>query len=229
MDWGVSVAIQICQKALTKNWRKHKCIEYIEQVKGYQFVYEIFLETDDKDIIESIICITQKYKDAQLRKRLETLNQNSSQKHIYLNTLIALNSKYGLQKYAEIVIETMKATNMLDGSGLDSIIEAISTVQEITLLDEIDLLREILFLPDFQDKKEFALQNSLYKAYENLARNDYELVKDHLETALKKEDVSDSEKSFCNNLIMDIEYSHRQKSDSAWTIEKILLFWKTHE
>ena len=186
LDWGVSVAIQICQKALTKNWRKHKYIEYIEQVKGYQFVYEIFLETDDMDIIESIICITRKHKDAQLRKRLETLNQNSSQKHIYLNTLIALNSKYGLQKYAEIVIETMKATNMLNGSGLDSIIEAISTVQEITLLDEIDLLREILFLPDFQDKEEFGLQNSLYKAYENLARNDYELVKDHLETALKK-------------------------------------------
>ena len=229
LDWGVQKAIQICQNTLTESWRKHRCVEYIEQVKGYEFVYSTFLNTEDKDIIESIIYTTQKYKDNRLKERLETMNRNSSNKHIYLNTLITLNSQYALQKYAEIVKDTMKASDMSDGTGIDSTIEAISTIQEINLLDEIGLLREILFMPSFQDKKEFGLQNSLYKAYENLARNNYDLVKAHLETALKQGEVSDSEKCFCNSLIMDIESINRQKSDVAWTINKIHMFWKEHE
>ena len=229
LDWGVPVAIRICQNESTVSWRKRRCIEYIEQIKGYEFVYTTFLETDDPDIIESIICITQKYKDTRLKERLEAINQNSSDKRIYLNTLITLNSKYALQKYAEIVFDTMNVSAMSDNSGIDSIIEAVSTVQEISLLEEIDLLREILFLPGFQDKKEFGLRNSLYKVYENLARNDYELVKDHLERALKNKAISDSEKSFCNSLLIDIEGINRQKTDIPWTIDKIRAFWKKRE
>ena len=229
LDWGVPSAIKICQDKSTKSWRKHRCIEYIEQIKGFEFVYATFLNTDDKDIMESIICFTQKYKDYRLKERLETLNQNSSDRHIYLSPLITLNSKYALQKYAEIAIETMKACDMPDSSGPDPIIDAISRVQETSLIDEIALLREILFLPDFQDKNHFGLYNSLYRAYENLARVDYLLVKTHLETALKKENLSDEEKTFCNTLMIDIESINRQESDIAWTINKIHAFWKQHE
>lgn len=229
LDWGITSAIEMVQNELTQSWRKRRCIEYIEEIKGYEYVYAVFLETDDKDVIEGIICVTQKYKDYRLREKLEELNRNSNNKHMYLNTLIALNSKYALQKYAEIVKETMKASNMPDDSGLDSTIEAISTIQNIDLLDDIDHLREILFLPDFRDKKDFGLQNSLYKAYENLARTDYMLVKEHLETTLKKDDISESEKCFCNLLMMDIESINKQKTDTAWTIDRIHAFWKNHE
>ena len=227
-DWGVPSALEMCQNKTTESWRKRKCIEYIEKVKGYEYVYTNFLETEDDDIIESIIYFTQKYKDSRLRERLEFLNQNSSNKYIYLDTLITLNSKYALQKYGEISKQTMKSS-VSSGSGSDSIIEAISTVHEIELLDDIDHLREILFIPYFDDKKNFSLQNSLYKAYENLAKCDYELVKNHLEIALKNSNISDNEKCFCNTLMLDIESTNEQNLDTAWTIEKIKAFLKKQD
>ena len=179
--------------------------------------------------MESIIYITQKHKDSRLRERLEMLNQNSDDKRLYLNFLITLNSKYALIKYAELLKETMKASDMPKNSGLDSTIEAISTIQDISLLDDIDVLREILFLPDFQDREEFGLYNGLYKAYENLARADGVLVRSHLETVLKKDNISEEEKTFCNSVILDIETINKQKSDVAWTIDEILAFWKHKE
>lgn len=229
LDWGVPSAIQLCRNESAKSWRKRRCVEYIEQVKGYVYLYNELLETEDPDVMESIIYITQKHKDSRLRERLEMLNQNSNDERLYLNVLITSNSKYALIKYAELLKETMKASDMPKNSGLDSTIEAISTVQDISLLDDIDALREILFLPDFQDREEFGLYNGLYKAYENLARTDYVLVKNHLETALKKDDISEGEKTFCNSVISDIETINKQKSDVAWTIDKIHDFWKKRE
>lgn len=229
LDWGVPSAVKICQDESTNSCRKHRCVEYLEQIKGYEYVYDTFLDSNDKDMIECIIHTTQKYKDNRLREKLETLNQHSSDKHIYLNTLIFLNSKYALRKYSEIIKETMRSSTLPDDSGIDSTIEAISTVQETILVDEIDLLREILFMANFKDKKDFGLYNSLYKAYENMARADYLLVKNHLETALKKENISDGEKNFCNTLMLDIERINKQKTDTAWTIAEIHTFWKAHE
>lgn len=229
LDWGVPSAIQLCRNESAKSWRKRRCVEYIEQVKGHVYLYNELLETEDPDVMESIIYITQKHKDSRLRERLEMLNQNSNDKRLYLNFLITLNSKYALKKYVELLKETMKASDMPKNSGLDSTIEAISTVQDISLLDDIDALREILFLPDFQDREEFGLYNGLYKAYENLARADGVLVRSHLETVLKKDNISEEEKTFCNSVILDIETINKQKSDVAWTIDEILAFWKHKE
>ena len=230
LDWGVSSAIEICQRKSTDSWRKRLCIEYIEQVKGYEFVYSVFLETDDNDVIESIISTTQKYKDNRLKERLEYLSKHSGEENRYLSTLIMLNSKYALQQYIKIAGKAMKASeNVSDSEWIDPQIEAISAVRETDLLDEIDQLRDLLFLPDFQDKEHFGLYNSLFKAYENMARANPILVKQHLVEALERETVSEDEKNFCNTLIVSIERTGKQKNDVAWTIDEIRSFWKAHK
>ena len=81
-----------------------------------------------------------------------------------------------------------------------------------------------MFTPGFNDKDSFGLQHSLYKAYENLAEIDYELVKKHLEDGLKNETITESDKCFCNTLLLDITNKQKRQRDRVWTIGEIKAF-----
>lgn len=48
------------------------------------------------------------------------------------------------------------------------------------MLDHLSDIRILLFTLEFKDEEVFGLYNSLYKAYINLADNDFETVTDHL-------------------------------------------------
>ena len=146
--------------------------------------------------------------------------------HIELtdDTLIHLNSKYALRRYYEIISKTMESTNFKDDSYVDDTLEAISSVKDTSLIDELDDLRVLLFTPGFKDRKFFGLQHSLCKAYENLSEIDYELVKNHLEEGVRKEGIAESERCFCNSLILDFTAKEKRQKDKAWTIEEVQAF-----
>lgn len=224
LDWGVELAERICLEENKKSNCKRKCIEYLEQIRGCDYIYETFLPNADKEILEAIINLTLKYRDVRLRNKLETLNKSSKDGQAYLSTLIYLNSKYALHRYYEILSATMESTEIKDDSYIDSTLEALSVVNDTSLIDELDALRILLFTPGFRDKDVFGLQNSLYKAYENLSDIDYELVKKHLEDGLKNEAIAESDKAFCNMLLLDITNKQKRQTDRAWTIDEILTF-----
>ena len=221
LDWGVELAEKICLQDITKSRCKRKCIEYLEQIKGYNYIYNVILPIANKEMMESIINLTLKYKDERLKVRLEELSRNSEDGQAYISTLIHLNSKYALQRYYEIISETMQSTDIKDDSCVDSTIEAISSVNDISLLDNLDALRILLFTPGFKDKDYFGLQNALYKAYQNMAEVNYALAKMHLEAALLREGISESDKCFCNTLILEIIHNQNRRKDMAWTIDQI--------
>lgn len=227
LDWGVELAEKICLLNGTKKHCKQKCIEYLEQIRGYEYLYDTFLPIADKEMLETIINLTLKHRDTRLRDRLEILNKASEDKRAYLSTLIHLNSKYALHRYYEIVSETMKSTNINDDSYVDSTIEAIATVKDISLIEELGTLRVLLFTPGFKDRDSFGLQNSLYKAYENLSEIYYELVKKHLEDALENEAITEQDKCFCNTLLLDVTNKQKRHRDRTWTIKEIQAFMET--
>ena len=224
LDWGVELAEIICLQDCKKDHCKRKCIEYLEQIRGYEYVYDTFLPNADKEMLGAIINLTLKHRDARLKDRLESINKESEDGQAYLSTLIYLNSKYALHRYYEIISKTMQSTNIKDESYIDSTLEAISVVKDTSLIDELDALRILLFTPGFKDKDSFGLQHSLYKAYENLAEIDYELVKKHLEDGLKNEAITESDKCFCNTLLLDTTNKQKRQRDRVWTIGEIQTF-----
>ena len=224
LDWGVELAEKICLQDGKKEHCKRKCIEYLEQIRGYEYIYDTFLPNADKEMLGAIINLTLKYRDARLKERLESINKESEDGQAYLSTLIYLNSKYALHRYYEIISKTMQSTNIKDDSYIDSTIEAISCIKDASLIDELNALRVLLFTPGFKDKDAFGLQHSLYKAYENLSEIDYELVKQHLEDGLKNEAITESDKCFCNTLLLDITNKQKRQRDRAWTINEIQIF-----
>lgn len=221
LDWGVELAEKICLQNSKNKDCKRKCLEYLEQIRGYDYIYDTFLLNADKDMLDVIINLTLKYRDPRLKDRLEELSKASEDRQAYLSTLIYLNSKYALQRYNEIISKTMQSTNIKDDSYIDSTLEAISVIKDISLIDELDVLRVLLFTPGFKDKDAFGLHHSLYKAYENLAEIDYEVVKKHLEEGLGKENITESDKCFCNTLILEITNKEKRHKDRVWSIEEI--------
>ena len=155
------------------------------------------------------------------------LNKASEDGQAYLSTLIYLNSKYALHRYYEIISKTMQSTDIKDDSYIDSTIEAISVIKDTSLIDELGALRVLLFTPGFKDKDAFGLQHGLYKAYENLAEIDHELVKNHLEKGLGNDTMPESDKCFCNTLLLDITNKQKRQRDRVWTIDEIQTFIKT--
>ena len=227
LDWGVELAEKICLQDGKKEHCKRKCIEYLEQIRGYEYIYDTFLPNADKEMLGAIINLTLKYRDARLKGRLESINKESEDGQAYLSTLIYLNSKYALHRYYEIISKTMQSTDIKDDSYIDSTLEAISCIKDASLIDELDALRVLLFTPGFKDKDAFGLQHSLYKAYENLSEVDYELVKQHLEDGLKNEAIPESDKCFCNTVLLDINNKQKRQRDRVWTIGEIKAFIET--
>ena len=226
LDWAVPLAKTICSDQNSHSWSKRSAIEYLEKVNGFEYVYDNFLDSSDEKIIESIISVTLKYKNERLRKRLEELCRESLDGRRFLATLITLSSKYGLQRYAEIIKCDMKATDIKDNTIIDTIIEAIGGVNDINLLDEIGDLQKILFLPGFEDRTHFGLRNAIYKAYQNMERNNEEKMREYIDALLQNPEISDDEKGFCNSLLLDFEYAHNQREDVAWSIDEVKEFMK---
>ena len=227
LDWGVELAENVCLQDGKKDRCKRKCLEYLEQIRGYDYIYKTFLPNADKEMLEVIINLTLKYRDPRLKDKLERLNQDSADGQAYLSTLIYLNSKYALHRYYEIISKTMQSTDIKDDSHIDSTLDAISVIKDVSLIDELDALRVLLFTPGFKDNDAFGLQNSLYKAYENLVEIDYELVKQHLEEGLKNHAITDSDKCFCNTVLLDITNKQKRQRDRVWTIGEIEAFIET--
>ena len=228
LDFAITSAEKICLTS-SDSWHKRTAVEYLYVIKGLEYVYEHFLNTEDKDLLEHIIALTINHKNIRLKNRLEELSSRSPEDKRYIANLIFLNSKYALEAYLETCKKTMKSTSIPHTSHVDSVLEMICVISDIDLLDTVGELRVLLYTDGFEDLDSFGLRNSLYKAYQNLSIYDFDSVKDHLNEALNNPNICDGEKSFCNMLLRDIQNTNDQKNDVAWSIEDIKRFLSANE
>ena len=228
LNFAIAPAEKICLTSVD-SWHKRNAVEYLYGVRGVEYLYEHFLDTDDKDLLEHIISLTINHKDIRLKNRLEELSSMSPEDNLYIGNLIFLNSKYALEAYLKTCKKTMKSTSIPHTSRIDSVLETICVISDISLLDTVGELRVLLYTDGFEDLDSFGLRNSLYKAYQNLSIYDFDSVKKHLDEALSNPDICDSEKSFCNTLLVDIQNANNQKNDKTWSIDDIKKFLVANE
>lgn len=227
-DWAVNIAEAICSDEKSPSLRKRTSIDYLIKIKGLDYVYDKYLQTDDLVLLDEIVSLTREHKDERLKKRIESVNRKSKDRKKYLNTLIYLGSRYGLQMYYETIKTAMKSNVEIDDSYPDSAPDIISYVNDIALLDIINDLRKLLFSEGFVDNDYYNLFNGLYNAYSNMAKKNYATIKKCLEEALENKNISDNEKSFCNSLLMTIDKSYYQSKNKSWTVSEIKEFWDKH-
>lgn len=222
-DWAVATAEKICETPKIKSWRKRNAVDYIISIKGNDYVINQYVDTNDIDLLDAIVEATKNNKDERIISRVEQVNRDSDDGEKYLCDLVFFNSKYGLQKYYEILKDKM-TVNVAGGIYLSPMYEALSAVRDIALIDCIDDLRSLVYSPGFYDREEFGLSSRLYTIYINMAKDNISVVKEHLNAALQNENISDREKHFCNAILQEIDAVNGRKSGIDWTISSIKAF-----
>ena len=225
LDAALQKAEDICLNAALASWHKRHALDYINDIKGYEYIYDRFLGTEDKDLFEHIVNITIGYRDFRLKERLEQVSRDSPSEQKFIGELIYLNSAYGLQCFYDQMKSSMKSTDFVYSMSYSSPLESLSVINDIGLLDRLGDMRILRFNPGFEDSDVFRLYNSLYKAYVNLADNDFEAVTDHLQSVVQSDCISEEERSFCNTVLIYIEQLYNQRSGIEWTIPKIKTLW----
>ena len=223
---GVDLATSLISNKTASEFVKRAAFEYLLAFKGIDYLYEKYLDSKDSVVFKCLVETTSALKHPLLKSKLESLNRDSENKTEYLSLLISMNSKYGLQVYyseAKSKMEILGGTNAGDYSPLN---EAISTVSDVELLPELLLLQELVFTEGFKDKSHFGLYNSIYHAYQNIAKANYEKVYTWLSERLTISTISPEEKCFCNTLLDEISQSHAMYIDKPWDIREITSFIK---
>ena len=223
---GVDLAISLISNKTASEFVKRAAFEYLLAFKEIDYLYEKYLDSKDTVVFKCLVETTSALKHPLLKSKLESLNRDSENKTEYLSLLISMNSKYGLQVYyseAKSKMEILGGTNAGDYSPLN---EAISTVSDVELLPELLLLQELVFTEGFKDKSHFGLYNSIYHAYQNIAKANYEKVYTWLSERLTISTISHEEKCFCNTLLDEISQSYAMYIDKPWDIREITSFIK---
>lgn len=227
MNCAKELAEDFCSKTEESEWIRRKSVEYIVDVFGYEYVYDKYLDNCDETLLKCIIDSTINFSDARLTKKLEEVNDKSEDPHNHLSSLIFLQSSYGLKKYYELAKERMTLPDFTDSNSISTMTERISEISKVELLPILGDLQDLLFTPGFVDKDTFGLWNSLHNAFRKMSHDNYDEVKEHLESSLAKSKICENEKCFCNSILIEIAHDKNTSDDVAWKIEEVISFCKS--
>lgn len=208
-------------------WCRNTAVDYLIATKGYKYVDELIgrLDSPDTDLLNHLAYRMKSNNECLIAKLIEG-NENSTDYKLYLENLIRLNTRYGLEKYIEIV----KKENILpDISESTCITEAIGEICNIELIDCISALLVICYSENFIDKKDFGLKWSLGNAINKLIQHDAKKVKETLLYLIEQygDNKDLIQKSYWHlreaDMILD------KSNDLPWKVEKTIEFIKQHQ
>ncbi len=223
LPYAIKLATEICLTS-GKEWEKRTAFEYLLNIRGEDFIYQIILPNADDIMIEIIANALYNNKNIELENKLIQKNKLSFEHTKYLGILIKMNSMYGLQTYYDLASKQKSIPDYSEHNNICHITEAIGEIYEPKLLPLLQKLVELRFEAKFKDKDSFGLYNNLCKALRNVALNDYMKVKVLLQS-LFKQCLQDSElRCFCSYLLDDIESQYYNNHDIPWTIKDVKSF-----
>ena len=227
-DAAIDYAKDYCLHANKTEAFFSNAVNYLYEIKGADYLYDILLDNAEGKLLQAIIDATVKEKSPRLRDRLEELSK-SDDENCYLAALIELESEYGLNKYYEQIKRRNSSFQVDNGFYAGSPEQALETVCSIDLLSTIDSIKSVCFSPDFKDAPVFSLRSQLYKVYQNMASNNPEQVLCSLRSSAKCSDISDEERGFCNSLIETILPSYHYKKEKKWSLPDVRAFLANHQ
>ena len=228
IDAAVEYAKNYCLNPNKPDPIYSNAIYYLYELKGADYVYDLFLESAEGNLLDAIIVATKSEKNPRLTKCLEEKNKNADDNKRYLAILIELESEYGINRYCEIIRE-LRCTIGGDNSFFDSPEYAFESISNINLLAIIDEIRRICFSPDFKDLKNISLRGQLNKVYQNMAGSDPERVLASLKIDAIRSDLPNEERGFCNSLIELISPQYHSRREKKWTPLEIKSFLNNHQ
>ena len=228
-DYAVDYAREICEKGTGESDIQGAAIQYLIAVRGYDYVLDLFLDTEDEELFKCLVYATESIQNSRITEKMEEKNKKSSDRTLYLSRLIRTGSKHGLQTLCSLLEERMSVSQCRGEYTTETITRELEVIHDPSLLPELARLQAIRFKPCFQDDGFITMYESLRRAFVNVAQNNYCAVVNHLKATCAKTVFGSDEQFFCNSLLDDIRQTHTNKLDVAWSIKKIKQFFEQHK
>lgn len=149
-------------------------VKYLHDMFGSEYIGHEVLPYCSSDLMK---CIAQMFDDIDQGELKSAMEKVYSQKYDtdIQAYLITFNCKSALEDYVEYVRNT-KSVPQNDGNPIGGTTVAISCINDLDLVSLLEELIKIAFSPDFKDREYNSLSGSLYKAFENCAKTDYNRI-----------------------------------------------------
>jgi hypothetical protein len=229
LDFAVDYAREICERESDKYDIRGTAIQYLIAVRGYDYVLDLFLDTEDEELFKCLVYATESIQNSRITEKMEEKNKKSTDRTLYLSRLIRTGSKHGLQTLCSLLEERMSVSQCRGEDTTETITRELEVIHDPSLLPELARLQAIRFKPGFQDDGFITMYESLRRAFVNVAQNNYCAVVNHLKATCAKTVFGSDEQFFCNSLLDDIRQTHTNKLDVAWSIKKIKQFFQQHK
>lgn len=219
MEDALELADTILKDCEYREWLRKKALDYIAEIKGFNYIMERYLENADTIMLNFMVDKFNEYQDERLIQRMITENQASMDGFAFLKELIEAESGFGLERYYQMAKEKNAVPDL--NLNVCEITEAVGEISEKKNLDILINLVLLRFQEGFQDKPYFGLYNSTYKALKNIAQNSPLEVMQYL-NKVKDNNYDNLEfRSYCSHLLMEIEEEYYNKEDKSWTIKEV--------
>lgn len=216
-EFAVDFAISVATKAKT-DYEKQIALDYLVTICELDEVYDLFLDTEDEKLFNSLVSSTIDKNSDRLRQKLDDKLENDPNDLVTVERLMRMKSIYGFESYYEIIKEQNCVANCK--SYTNSFNEIIATVNNPEFLDIINKIREVRFSSGFIDCNFSSLWSCLNSAYRNIAKNNSESVVSSLKNTLNNTDIED-EKSFCSITLSDIFKDLSEIIDKAMSLKEV--------
>ena len=205
-------------------WIRRQALEYMLNISGVEYVVDNYLGNADETLLKIIIDKLASSKNSKLLERLEQENKGSEDGMLHLQSLILMDSSYGLNKYYEISNKLNAIPDLSEKGNIAPITEAIEEVSDEKNIDIIIKLARLVYKNDFKDQEYFGLHNSVAKSIKNIAQYSPQLVMERLE--YEKSKINDNPEfiGFCNYNLVDIRTQFYNEQDSAWNMDEVIRY-----
>lgn len=222
---GVNLALKTIHSK--SHFAAYAAIDYLISQRGEAFVDSHI----DFDISEDLL----KYLYVKLLKRNSNLcsimiarNKDSGNRWLFLNELIALNNRYGLQVYTDFIKKHKCIPELYDRKDEKfpyDITSKISEIKDLSLMDLISDLIIIAFSDEFKDKDMFGLKYSLGNVIRTYSDIDPNKTVAFLNCLLTLSMTSSELSNLCYYHLRDIQGKLQKNDDVPWSIEKAIQFY----
>lgn len=227
LDIAYNIAIDLINDTNEDiSYMKYAVAKYLKKIKGERYLDSLLKGCQDIELLKSVSSLLDKY-NSNMVEAMVLLNKRSGDNMLFLEELISNNSKYGVQKYIELLeknngIPDYNETNLEQGFGkYISITDSISKIYDITLLPEIKRMMSIAYSLGFKDNCFDGLKDNLLSTILKLGHKDDKVVIEMLEDIISENRTNSELQRICYTLIDKIiEYRRHIKSE-CWSFDDI--------
>lgn len=225
---GVELALKTLHR--DTSFASYTAVDYLISQKGEEFV-DSHIDSDICDDMLKYISGKLLNNNSNLCSILIAKNKSSGNRWLFLNELIVLNNRYGIQIYLDFIEEHRCVPEIYDKKDElfpNDITSELYNINDISLIDMVSDLIRIAYSDEFSDKGIMGLKDCVNKIVNTYADIDpqktFEIINQLFSGNERKKDLN----TFCHYYLSILQGRLQKNDDVPWDYKKAIQFIESH-